>query len=666
MLAAVNSFAGDLSPQPADSLSITNSATKLLPQTQAAESSWLSGLHVSGYVSQTFGMWQNPHNTHEWTHSSNALAVSRTLLQVDENYRLNENNTFFAREWFVYEPPYAFNSSNNVVDSAIQNAYLSPFCATSPACRVHREVAPSPGHFTNDFYNNYSVRDFWWENKWGPLTTFVGNQIVVWGQSLAFRIGDVINPQDFTWNFGFANLEQSRNPQWMIHPILNLPEWGPLQSNFLELVIQPGFQPQWWEDSFFDGRFTGPGGSIKDGRVATYGTHGLSQRFDIHYDHYNDPTMNASTGPGPWGPFASQFWSQNNNATPWKPMGYVHCNPPGQIATNVGSTTNCWISGSLVSAPLVHTFWNCLGGGQTLGGRHFNPLPVGLQRSQGAGCNLVLSRNNLPYGAAGNYALWDFGPYHIPGMQPTNWNDGARLHTLIGATELTALYYNDNMNGGFPVARFDTAGSPAYTNLGQLFFPDVQEVGMTADRPMPVPASWGEYLPVVGRAEALYINHEAFYDNRPLAFSGIRYSDVVKVMGALDIDQAYAPWLTSTGNLTAFLEFYDDITMDNSKLTPVGGLLSSRNDKNEVFTLLSVGTGWFWEDIEPTWTMIYQPKGTTFALFPTLVLNPPWTKKYFVKLQAIEVMGGDMLHGLGLFKGQSLLTAQLQYNFNLL
>jgi hypothetical protein len=225
------------------------------------------------------------------------------------------------------------------------------------------------------------------------------------------------------------------------------------------------------------------------------------------------------------------------------------------------------------------------------------------------------------------------------------------------------LYYNDNMDQGFPTARFTP---PYYTNLGSLFFADIQEIGITADRPMPVPASLGEYLPLVGRAEALYINHQPFMDDRALAFSGIRYSDVVRWMAALDIDQAYAPWLTSTGNLTAFFEVYDDITLDNSKLTPVGPLLSERNVKNQVFTLASIGTGFFWEDIEPTWTMIYQPKGTTFALFPTVVLNPPWTKKYFVKLQAIEVMGSDRGQGLGLFKGESLLTAQFQYNFNLL
>ena len=523
-------------------------------------------------------------------------------------------------------------------------------------------MAPSPGHFYNDIYNNYQVRDVWWENKTGPLTTFVGNQIVVWGQSLAFRIGDVINPQDLMWNFGFANLEQSRNAQWMIHPILNLPEFGPLQSNFLELVIQPGFQPQWWENEFADGRSFG--NDTTNGRYATFAPHGNpSLRFDIHYDNNIDPSMNVSTGPGPWGPFASNFYAKGNNTQPWNPLGYIHCNSPSSPSKFSPNGGGCWVSGSLVGPPLQHIFWECLGGG--FFGKT-NPLPKALQKSEGHGCNLVLSHNNLPYGAAGDYALWDTGPYHVPGMQPENWNDGARFHTLVGATEITALYYNDNLNGGFPAFRYGGNGLPYYTNLDQIYFPDIQEVGVTADRPMPVPASLGEYLPIVGRAETVYVNHEQFYDSRPLAFSGVRYSDVMKWMLALDIDQAYAPWLTSTGNLTAFFEVYDNITMDNSKLTPVTALDSKRNNKNDVYALASIGTGWFWEDVEPTWTMIYQPKGTTFALFPTLVLNPPWTKKYFMKLQAIEVMGGDTLHGLGFFKGQSLLTAQFQYNFNLL
>src|SRR5262249_13282067 len=128
---------------------------------------------------------------------------------------------------FVYEPPYSFNSANNAAYGA-ETPFHSSF-----------------GNKMNGYYNTYQVRDAWWENKTGPLTTFVGNQIVVWGQSLAFRVGDVVNPTDTCWAFGFANLEQSRVPQWMVHPVLNLPEWGPTTSNFLELIVIPGFSPNY-------------------------------------------------------------------------------------------------------------------------------------------------------------------------------------------------------------------------------------------------------------------------------------------------------------------------------------------------------------------------------------------------------------------------------------
>jgi hypothetical protein len=468
----------------------------------------------------------------------------------------------------------------------------------------------------------------------------------------------------------------------MIHPILNLPEFGPLQSNFLELIVQPGFQPQWWENNNYDNRFGGPGGDIKDGRVATYGTHSLSMRFDVAYDNRGTWSKNmvAASGPGPYFGFASQFsYNPTSSGTFANLQGgfYKRCNSNG--LPSAGSATACWGGGSLIGAPLNRVFWECFGGGHLLGvstpaaPKLFDPLPASLRSPTGCapgsgnfgafGNNEALTHNNNHLGAAGDYALWDYGVYHIPGMQPQNWNEGVRFHTLVGATEITALYYNDNMNGGFPTLQFV---EPYYTNLGKIFFPDIQEVGITADRPLPVPASLGEYLPIVGRAEVIYINHTPIMDNRPMAFSALRYTDVMKWMAALDIDQAYAPWLTSTGNLTAFFEVFDQITMDNSKITPVGPLLSARNSKNQVYSLASIGAGFFWEDVEPTWTMIYQPQGNTFALFPTLVLNPPWTKKYFMKLQAIEVMGGNRAQGLGLFKGQSLLTAQFQYNFNLL
>jgi hypothetical protein len=598
--------AGDLSAQPDNGLSVTNQAAQLLPQTQSAETGWLSGLHISGYGSQTFGMWQNPTALRNFTTSRNNLATSRTLLQVDENYRLNEDNTFFMREWFVYEPPYSFNSGNNrqYSLSSVNHA--------------------SFGHFMNGFYNNYQVRDAWWENKTGPLTTFVGNQIVVWGQSIAFRVGDVINPADTCWAFGFANLEQSRNPQWMIHPILNLPEFGGFTSNFLEVVWQPGFAPVYWPEQ------NTPYGIYKDesskaGRAVPCqpaASHGPSGRFDVHYDNTLVFGADVPIAPGPYPYNGNGLVSSPTN------IELMYCTNLNPLITNPG----------------------------------FNYIPARLRHP----CKIGLSKGNNPYSPIGNGSLFDFGNFRIPGFQPYNWNDGARFHTLWGPIELTALLYYDNANG-LGIGTEASAKWTPYTNLWTYQFMPVLEGGATADAPLPMPASLAEYFPAVGRAEMLYINHQSLNDTTAGDLTAQRFSDVVETMEAIDLDQAYAPWLTATGNLSANVEVNDTTILDLTKFEWFGNDLHEHDLKNNVNILFNLGTSWWWEDFAPTWTMIYNPKGNTFLLFPSIVLNPPWTKKYFVKLQAIEVLGSDNESaGGGLFKGESLLTAQFQYNFNLL
>jgi hypothetical protein len=54
---ASQGWAGDASASSSDFLSVNTPANTLLPQSQSSESDWLSGLHVSGYAAQTFGMW---------------------------------------------------------------------------------------------------------------------------------------------------------------------------------------------------------------------------------------------------------------------------------------------------------------------------------------------------------------------------------------------------------------------------------------------------------------------------------------------------------------------------------------------------------------------------------------------------------------------------------
>src|SRR5260370_11983340 len=135
MLGAARAQAGGASAASGDSTGITSPPpTKLPAESRAASSEgWLSGLNITGYGNQMFGMWQNPSALKDWTPSRNNLAVSRSLLQVDENYRLNANNTFFMREWFVYEPPYAFNSATIGLAPNITNPFPTPFSPPLPA-----------------------------------------------------------------------------------------------------------------------------------------------------------------------------------------------------------------------------------------------------------------------------------------------------------------------------------------------------------------------------------------------------------------------------------------------------------------------------------------------------------------------------------------------------
>jgi Protein of unknown function (DUF1302) len=571
--------------------------------------SWLSQISVSGFANQRAGMWLNPTALQDFTPSRNNLATARTWLQTDINWSPTSDNQFFLRTWFVYEPPYSFNSANNHV-------YL---CHNGlPDCG---NTANLPMYRLNDFYNQYTVRDAWWKLTTGPLTLYLGNQIVVWGQSLAFRVGDVINPQDTTWAFGFANLEQSRVPQWMIHPILNLPDLGPLNSNFVEGVLIPGAQPIWNSNRYPDFRFDGESdtaGRVNVGFPAA--THAPSGRFDVHYDNQWYPGRNVVLdGWSPYGPFG-----------------------PG--------------GGGLVDAPFAKEFMWCTQLNPALApipGN--NAVPASMRRP----CDLSGTEMAGGHPVSGPVVI---GNYRVPAVSWTNMEEGARLHTLWGSNEITFLYFNTfQYNPTFHWIPF--------TNIWSGTYEPVQYAGVTLDRPIPVPASLAEYLPLIGRAEVSYANHEPYEDMSPFDIGSVKYSDTVRWMAALDVDQAYSPWLTTTGNLSANLEVMDQIPMDLSKtmqIGPNGADLSkggANMQKNTISMLFNVATSWWWNAFSPNFTGIYMPEGNTFALFPGVQLNPPWTNKYFARLDFIDILGSNNQSPLGLLKGQGMVLLTAQYNF---
>jgi hypothetical protein len=277
-------------------------------------------------------------------------------------------------------------------------------------------------------------------------------------------------------------------------------------------------------------------------------------------------------------------------------------------------------------------------------------------------CMNHLSKHFNTAGALGDGAATDLGRFRIRGYSPQFWNEGLRYHTLIGDTELTSFVFYDNTNQGVE----GSAKWVPYTNLFEYDTAAEVLAGATANRPVPLPETVAEHFPIVAKAEAVYINHKEFDDLRPYVLTTRRFSDVVNWLAALDVTNAYAPWLSSTGDLSANLEMFDSIPLDMAKAMDANNRNQVHLLKNPVQVLFNAGTSWYYGDIAPTWTMIYGVKGNTFLMFPSVTLNPPWTKKYFVRFSAIQVLGGDRqsVQG-GTFKGQSFLSALLQYNFQL-
>ncbi len=491
----------------------------------------LGDFHITGFLQNQSGMWVNSEAI-RYNKSKNSLATERNWTQIDTNWNYGPNS-LFVRFWGVYEPAYPYE-----------------------------EATP---HFHTDFYNQYGVHDAWYRYKQGPFTLFLGRQIVIWGESISFRVGDVINPQDLSFAFGFANLEQSRLPVWMVHPLIELPDLGPLTSNDIEVVFVPGLQP-------------------------LYTNVGYS-------DHRTD---------------------QRNNVA-----GIVNILPPP--------------------------------GGRFMGRPY--PFVIPAQLPKGSPRNLAA----FPQVTAGlGRTHW-----YYPPATWENAEEGVRFHTFTYDSELTAFYWHSHQISPTPYV----SGIPGHQFLS-FRFPGYNDVGVTGNRPVYLPASMvGQLLsqaPFVMRGEAVFQDRTPINTQALSQANAVDFSSTLNTLVALDLSSAYAPWLTSTGTLTNRFEWNNFTIVSPSRFMvyPVSAMHRYHNDEN---LLESIGTSWWWGSIAPTLTGIYNPDGTTFEFFPDLLLTPPWSNKYTLDLKYIGILGNKKYGGAGgVFKGKSMFVMTFQYNFNLL
>jgi hypothetical protein len=507
------------------------------------EDNLLSGLSVSGYFQNTTGMWVNSSALTRFGrdagehHGANSLSVERELLQLDANLELNANNHFFLRFWGVYEPPYPWESNNIAGPNLLFNQSQS------------------------EIYNRYDVREAYWKNSLGPLTLFAGRQIVTWGESIAFRVGDVINPQDLSWNFGFANLEQSRLPLWMLHPLLSLPQSRAFGSSFVEGIWTSAWQPLYSGISYADQRYRG--------QSDVAGVVNLLPPSGGRFDPYPYPfSIPAKTPPG-----------------------------------------------SQAAFPQVSNFTS------------------------------------------------PFQTFRIPADTWANSTEGLRIHTLAQNAELTAFYWHAHQFNPVPFV----VGNEASGQNFQFLYPELNDIGVTLNRPLYLSGEPLSALPLVLRTEMVWQDRTPFNTLNIARSSSVIYSSTINTLLALDIDSLDTPWLSSTGALTVNLEWNNYSILSPNK-DMVYSDYAEHWRHNEENLLLNASTSWWWGTIVPTVSAIYNPDGDTCELFPNVELTPPWTSRYSLMLQYIGILGNDRFSAYagGVFKGKSMFLMQFQYNFNLI
>lgn len=171
-------------------------------------------LTVYGYLRNDTGLFvQNQ----PFQQNDNKLAAEITWFRTYLDWKINDKLKVFGDIQFAYAPHYP-----------VEDGFAYP-------------ALDSSGQSRSDFYCQYNdINDVLREAyvEWSPDsadTIKIGRQIAIWGQSLTERVGDVVQPDDLRWSLAFANIQDTRIPEWMIR---EMHEFDSINTS-LDLIVQP-------------------------------------------------------------------------------------------------------------------------------------------------------------------------------------------------------------------------------------------------------------------------------------------------------------------------------------------------------------------------------------------------------------------------------------------
>lgn len=164
-------------------------------------------LRIRGWLRNNTGWFLDDQ---PYQQNDDRLATERTWMRAYADWRPSETFRTWVGVQFAYEPEY------DVEEGSV----------SEPDGKEYSEYDD-----INDVLREAYVE--WIPNK--KTDVRIGRQVLIWGESLTERIGDVIQPENTRFTFAFANMEDTRIPQWMVRGIHDI---DTLNSSF-EWVVNP-------------------------------------------------------------------------------------------------------------------------------------------------------------------------------------------------------------------------------------------------------------------------------------------------------------------------------------------------------------------------------------------------------------------------------------------
>lgn len=230
-------------------------------------------LTVYGFLRNNYGYFLEDQ---DYANNDDKLATNRTWLRLNFDYQITDDFSLFASTQFVYEPEY------DIEEGSVSEDHGKEYSEYNDLDDVLREA-----YF-----------------DWAPTasTSFrVGRQIVIWGESLTSKVGDVVNPEDTRFTFAFANWEDTRIPQWMVKGLHDFEQ----VATSVEWLVSPNLTG--------DEHRVNRSGEYAIPSAGEY----VSQRFAIHPEDrflapysVNNPALGSPGGETATSPF-SRGWMYN-------------------------------------------------------------------------------------------------------------------------------------------------------------------------------------------------------------------------------------------------------------------------------------------------------------------------------------------------------------------